>query len=352
MKKSEPRLPGPDQVELDSSIEIAAADGKLVFFIGNGLSRLYGLPSWDQLSLEMLKMLAQRKLITYAQLDLLKAASTKTRISIADRRFRQLRGDPRYPELTYKSALGLETGRPPRDAKAYQILATCKARFITTNYDLFLLEAYQRKLASAEPVAMTQSAEAPAANANAQKTSVGSARLLRGPSEFNRTEFLRNDVIWHLHGSVEDESQIVASTRNYLDVYSNEEIQTQLQWVFENHVVVFVGYGLDELEVLDMIVRATRLRGLKPDPAKLTAHVLLPLYSHEEVIVDQLKEYYLDLGINLIPFSKDERDYFSYEILLEKWAGRLSTIANEPSRMQEIQLLGSLIREVEGDLNG
>ncbi len=42
-------LRNPDQIDLPADVKAAAELGSLTFFIGNGVSRLYGVPSWDEL---------------------------------------------------------------------------------------------------------------------------------------------------------------------------------------------------------------------------------------------------------------------------------------------------------------
>src|SRR4051794_107128 len=82
-------LPNPEDLQIPVAVRTAAKLGRLAFFVGNGISRLYGLPSWDELSDRMLSRLAVRGLISHAQVELLRRQSLKTRISIADSYFKE-----------------------------------------------------------------------------------------------------------------------------------------------------------------------------------------------------------------------------------------------------------------------
>ena len=51
----------PDKLEIPEAIKIAATkNGSVTFFIGNGVSQLFGVPSWDELANKMLRMLAEK----------------------------------------------------------------------------------------------------------------------------------------------------------------------------------------------------------------------------------------------------------------------------------------------------
>ncbi|MCY4643565.1 MAG: hypothetical protein OXB88_03015, partial [Bacteriovoracales bacterium] len=93
------KLQDPSEIEVPEDIKIAAVWGRLTFFIGNGLSRLDGVPSWDELPDEMLKALLDNEKIKYSEYHALLEYPTKIKISIADSYFKK------YPEMTYKKIL-------------------------------------------------------------------------------------------------------------------------------------------------------------------------------------------------------------------------------------------------------
>ena len=72
-----------DEISIHQRIISAASRGELTFFIGNGISRLYGLPSWNTFANLILEELAEKEKINYAQCEQLKKRPLKEKISIA-----------------------------------------------------------------------------------------------------------------------------------------------------------------------------------------------------------------------------------------------------------------------------
>ena len=62
--------------------------GTLTFFIGNGLSRINGLPSWDEFANKIINELFIRKIINFNEKSLYEELPLKDRISEADHMFK------------------------------------------------------------------------------------------------------------------------------------------------------------------------------------------------------------------------------------------------------------------------
>ena len=343
----ENQLPPADQVSVPAEVKTAAELGKLAFFVGNGISRLYGMPSWDELCSRMLQALAGSNVIDHNKVALLSRQSLKARISIADHYFKVF-GESGSTDLTYKNMLhkGLDSSYQNK-VSAYSSLAKCGVKFVTTNYDNLLSEALEGAAKVAEAVGNSNVAAQKTEAEKVDKTPpVTAVRVFGDPYKFDRVQSLSNNVVFHLHGSLNDEKTIVASTTGYLKLYSDPNIQSFLKWFFDNHVVVFLGYGLEELELLDLIIRS----GAKEQGGekKHSFFLLLPLLSHEAEIIDQLKIYYTQLGLEILPFSRNQKDYTAYADLLELWSGELAQKAKAPTRVDSLDLLDSLMLEFEG----
>lgn len=335
---SENRFKSPSETDIPVEVEIAAVNGNLVFFVGNGVSRVYGLPSWTDLASEMIRRLANEKVISYGTADLFKSRSLKEKISIADGYFKK--HGPKNSKLTYGSML-----KPNSDPLAYQYLAKLKAKFITTNYDTLLYDACLDLNSQRNPVPEVKSAVEKQESPNIEDSNRDSIRIAQTPLDFTVADFLSNNIIWHLHGCIQKEEKIVSATKDYLGLYRNEQIQEMLEHIFTTQVVVFLGYGLDELELLDVIMKASRVK--PSDLEKQNIFYILPIYSHEFDIFKDLQSYYKEhLNIQLIPVSQDEFGYKAFEELIKAWSGRL--VSNKPDRVQKLNLLQNLIKKVEG----
>ena len=108
---------------------------------------------------------------------------------------------------------------------------------------------------------------------------------------------------------------MILTTRHYVRHYANDRmsenvknennILTFLDFLFSNRTVLFVGYGLEELEILEyVIVKA------KPKRNEEGPHYLLQgFFSHEYELMRHLTVYYQDCGIKLLPFLRDQKDW-------------------------------------------
>ena len=69
------------------------------------------------------------------------------------------------------------------------------------------------------------------------------------------------------------------------------------------------------------------------------------MLSHETVILEQIKEYYTQLGIEIIPYCRDSQGYRSLEKVLEKWMTPIKKAIQNPSSYDQNRLLDELMSE-------
>jgi aryl-alcohol dehydrogenase-like predicted oxidoreductase len=123
-----------------------------------------------------------------------------------------------------------------------------------------------------------------------------------------------------------DRESMVLTTADYLDCYSSHRIDgkgnhenpflTFLQTLFQLKNVLFIGYGLNELEVLEYVVQ----KGIKipPNTREEPRHyVLQGFFSHERELARSLESYFRQFGIGLLPFSRDERDWDQLGVVIK-----------------------------------
>ena len=341
-------LKDPKEISIPEDVRISARQGHLTFFIGNGVSRLYGIPSWLELADKMLQKLADKNVINYSTLDILGRHPTKTKISITDYYFKKALKEQTHPDLTYESILmnGISNEDISKNP-IYKLIANCGVRFITTNYDRLLAEALLGDKTEGEVIKPT-SLSAQGNDKNTDKKEIKNDFHIYGSlKEFQKSSLLENRVLVHLHGSLNDESELIASTEQYLNLYGDKEMQEKLWLLFRKQTIVFMGYGLEELEILDLIVRSSRLAGHQ-EQEKPKFFILLPILSHEAKILDLLDIYYQkQLGLTLIPFSRDKDGYHSLTHIVERWSKELVEIVQKPSRVDTVNLLDELLVEFD-----
>ena len=155
------------------------------------------------------------------------------------------------------------------------------------------------------------------------------------PEDFMLDRLGVPSTVFHLHGSCNEPEGMIVTTRGYLEQYtdfSNErELTTRLraflQELFEKYTILFVGYGLEELELLEYIINKARVVPARELDVKSRKHFLLEgFYSHEQRMVEFLADYYeTQCDVVLVPFNKDKQGHRQLIDVIEAWAPTLRT---------------------------
>ncbi len=276
--------------DLPKEIEEAALDGKLVLFVGAGTSMLLGMPSWGGLAYMALKSLREAKFINFAELEQLQCLDPKKQLSIAKVIAEEQRFDLKLDQ--YMLASG--------DSKIYEYLNAIGAVCVTTNYDHELYPTIN--------------------NVGGGSTPVERLKRISGANEI-KTAFLRDPgAVIHLHGDMDKPDEMIVTTRDYLEHYDNENIQHFLGELFKEYTILFVGYGLEEAEILEHVLRRGDVRD-EGEGAVLRRFSLQGFYNSDQPLYEQLKKYYQkSFGVELIGFTRDHKDYAQLEKIIKDWA--------------------------------
>lgn len=299
-----PRLP-PEVVE-------AAEDGRLVIFIGAGASRLMGCPSWDGLADGVLRTIAVAEIISYGDLDSLKNLDARKKLSVATNIAEQARFT-----IDYKKLLGHDESK----SSIYRHLNGIGCPVVTTNYDLLAAPLVTRdKEGSSTPV-----------------------RPLRycHPHAFLSGRLAHPETVIHLHGCLEDPASMVVTTKDYLSHYDNDFVKVFLAELFKSHTVLFVGYGLEEAEILEYVLRRGNVQGDVQYEKQRKRFLLQGYYTGQSTLIRLMKDYYKDsFGVHLCAFSMDRMDYFQLEKVIEEWSPKIDfknrPITDEAAFIREI----------------
>jgi hypothetical protein len=123
--------------------------------------------------------------------------------------------------------------------------------------------------------------------------------------------------VLHLHGSLLDPGSMILTTQHYVRHYANDrragadgenKVLTFLGFLFAEKNVLFVGYGLEELEILEYVIGKARLVA-EPGNTEMRHFLLQGFFSHEQELARSLSNYYAECGIELIPFLRDQKDW-------------------------------------------
>ncbi|MDE0447191.1 MAG: SIR2 family protein [Spirochaetaceae bacterium] len=318
--------------EVPQALREAAQVGKLIPFVGAGVSRLAGCPDWDGFADAALNVFVEQGKFNHAQLDQIKHLGPRIKLSMALSLQERFGIQIDFRNLLHQGPLVEHVA----GQRLYSDLAKIGKTFVTTNYDEWLDEQFFYG-----PTGMSAEETPSASPAPAPRT------VYHRPEELTVANLNQENVVIHLHGSVKNPGGMVMTTPDYVHHYATERgvggsnegnyVLNFLAHLFTHKTVLFVGYGLDELEILEyVILKARTTKGVE------TRHFLLQgFFSHERELMISLRTYYRECGIHLIPFLKDDEGWDQLAHVLESFGQ--SVPASSTAVLQEFKEMGALL---------
>ena len=144
-------------------------------------------------------------------------------------------------------------------------------------------------------------------------------------------------TVVHLHGAISKPETMIVTTKEYLEHYDHENVQEFLGELFEKKTVLFLGYGLEESEILEHILR----RGSVKTTADRRRFALQGFFRSQQPLYENLHSYYKkSFGVHLLGFVRDHTDYTCLEMIVKSWARlieiRKPPVANDLDLMDEV----------------
>ena len=293
--------------EIPAEIISAIENGNLVIFVGAGVSAIAGLPLWKTFAQNLIRSCRQLKYINEEECDLIlsKITEPKKLISIAYEKFKKEQNLECYYSY-FSENLKPESSELNQATK--DILTFCKrsnALVVTTNADMLLDEYFEPEL-----IYINNSDEALSA------TKPGLVKI---------------------HGSLSDKESLVFTSSEYLKRYANTDFKHFLHSLFSgNRVVLFIGYGLSEFELLEHTIGTPDKEG--KNNIKNNIFVLSPYFSYEKSVKESMDLYYESLNIRQIAYSKDKKGYYQLADVLCDWQKQIEKKTSlRPKLIGEIQ---------------
>ena len=286
----------------------AAMSGELVMFVGSGISMLLGLPSWKGLAEEALKDLRQSSLLDFSEVEQLKTLDPKKQLSIA-KLIAQENGN----------SLNLVKHFPdkPEGNSIYKALNDMGCVCVTTNYDELLAPRFR-------------------------ETDDGSTTPTPGPRIYEKSRFFpyhldNPGTVIHLHGAISNPGTMIVTTEDYLKHYDNENVCEFLNELFSRKTVVFIGYGLDEVEILEHILR----RGSASLTGDRRRFLLWGCFKSEQLLYEKLYLYYeKSFGVKLLGYLRDYKNFACQEDIIKSWSQKLKI--KKPSLTTDADLIAEV----------
>lgn len=304
--------------EVPERLRLAARQGTLVPFIGAGVSRLGGCPDWNGFADGALRFFVTAGHISHGEYEQLSTLPPRVKLSIAQGLEKQYGVD-----IDFKALLTPRNKEAKRLGEAiYRHLVKLAPVIVTTNYDDYLDGVV---LPPPTPVAAT--------TLGAPTSVPPSRRVLAKISEFDAASLSTPNTVVHIHGSMHARETMVVTTADYLERYAGHRMDGHdykenaylsfLQYLFRNKNVLFIGYGLSELEILEYIVEKAARTPATGSPSSVAVeeprhYMLQGFFSHEANLRRSLTDYYLrQCQIGLLPFSKEAKGHEQLAAVVE-----------------------------------
>jgi hypothetical protein len=299
--------------ELPDEIIQAGLNGELVLFVGAGISMLLGLPSWGGLAWNVLGSLQKKRLLNFSELEQLKHLDPKKQLSIA-----KLIADEHGHTLELTGYFQEKV----EGNSIYKSINDLGCVCVTTNYDELLAPRFQEL-----------------EDGVATSISIKPKDVVR---IFDKRDFFAKHLnepgtVVHLHGAISRPETMVVTTKDYLEHYDHENVQHFLRELFAKKTVLFLGYGLEETEILEHILR----RGAVESTSDRRRFALQGYFRSQEPLYIKLHHYYeKSVGVHLIGFIRDHNDYIQQGAIIKAWAPQIqvkkSTLDADIARMDEV----------------
>lgn len=322
---------------LPLGLKEAALRGTLIPFVGAGASRLAGCPNWVEFADRTLRYFVEQGKFSHGQLAQLSQQHPRVKLSIALGLQRKHNLPINFDALLYPE--GRNTN--PRGRRLYEALSKLGKIFVTTNYDDWLDTTI-----GAPPLTVSDGGGTETSTIGQKPT------VIYKVEELTPDNLERQNTVFHLHGSLLDPASMILTTQDYVRHYANDRrandsegenrVLTFLGFLFSEKNVLFVGYGLEELEILEYVIGKARLMA-ELGKTEIRHFLLQGFFSHEEELARSLSDYYAECGIELIPFLRDQKDWDQLVDVLAEYA-RIAP-ASAPLNVQ-------IFKEMETLLNG
>jgi hypothetical protein len=289
MLESKSQLDNTTLPELPGVIRDAVNTDNLVVFIGAGVSALVGCMRWPVLAKRLAEECHKRGCIDYSAKDQLKNDNDHLKvISVA---YELLRADGKKEHFDRELGKALRPKKKDNFPDIYSRLWGFGGAFITTNADQCFHSNFLNE------------------------------NIFIEPKQFER-EGIRRRRLYHIHGCIKKPTSLVFRKSEYLERYSAENRAFRtfiMEQVFApEKVILFVGYGLREFELLSLLISPG---GEKQEYKRFA---LMPYYRRNSHLLKFDRIYFRNFGINIKEYYLDDRGYDELYEVIEKWSDEIA----------------------------
>jgi len=301
----------------------AAKNEDLIIFFGAGVSQIIGCPSWQGFARAYLDEVLKQKLINHFEYDQLLKKDPRMALTICQKILEESGKAPPNPADVLKG-----DPKKVKKHKIYDHLYKFNAIFVTTNFDGHM-DAVIIKNRSLPPVP------------TASVTSGSTVQNVTVPQDIFYAEndllvtSLNNGSLIHLHGSIEDPSNLVITLPDYMSKYKpGTHHDALLQDIFNKKTVLFMGYGLEEYDIIEFLVKKSQ-----PVKGEINHYMLQGAFKEEGNMMELYGKYYSTLGIELKPYSKTQNGYNQLVNVIKAWAKEIGKASSSKPYIEKRKIM-------------
>ena len=290
----------PKEPDIPENILQSANAGKLCFFLGAGISRLIGCKGWKEVAANLVEKCFELECINFRQKEsILGINEPKKIITICynilyDKGFK----DAFFEGIGSCLQTNAEFFKKQNIYNELSsLLSQIPAIYLTTNIDTNFDFAFKK------------------------------TNIVIEEKDFNPKNIFV-DKLYKIHGAIEQPNSIIFTVPQYLQRYRNPDFSNFLKQIFSSCSIVFLGYGLEEFEILDFLITK-----MGPETVGLNHCILLPYYKGEKYLFDFDRDYFKPLGIRVVGFEKDEKGHAQLYKVVKKWTKDLTELTSVPHEM-------------------
>lgn len=272
----------------------AVNNNTLAVFVGAGVSRIMGCKGWDELAKDLVTRCASINTkdgspnLNYRATEILSQYTDHRKaITICHEIMKENGCEGDFFDVIEKSFDVAE--KHPQYADIYRHLYGLRGLFITTNADKHFDKLFNQE------------------------------RIVYEERDFHPKN-IDPTKLYHIHGSIQDKGSLVFTIPGYIERYRNEDFRQFLRHIFDQYTVLFIGYGMNEFELLDFII--TRFG--TPGEKELKHFILLAFYTGEESRLEFETYFHRKMGISVEAYQKDLNGYSQLYEVIRDWNSKIN----------------------------
>lgn len=315
--------------KVPQQIKEAAKREDLVVFFGAGVSRIIGCPNWYGFAKAYVDHLLENDLINHFEKEQLLKKDPRMTLTICQKII-----DDTGIYLPDSAEILKGDEEKIKQLKIYDELYKMGAIFVTTNFDKHMDDVINKN----QPIQPSQPEAADLSDAESAADKLPPPKRIFHAEEDILITTLKKENLVHIHGSIDEPNNLVITLPDYIRKYKEgTNHHVLLQEIFNKKTVLFMGYGLEEYDIIEFLVKKSDIT-----ENEIRHYMLQGAFKEEGNMMELYGKYYSTLGIELVPYSKTKRGYEQLIPVIKKWAKEIGSVAATKPYIEKRELIDEI----------